>query len=116
MGISSDIMHDFVAKEIRAIYSSYDGWKTTTQKVGSAYDSIVTLERHNNGHRECVRILVTYERTISPDLLVELQKPEKSCDGTLTRSSFAVMTPGNADISAVPAGMHLHSRERNWPG
>ena len=26
MGFSSDIMHDFVVKEIRNIYSSYDGW------------------------------------------------------------------------------------------
>jgi hypothetical protein len=107
MGISSDIMHDFAAKEIRAIYSSYDGWKFTPRRIGSGYDTVVTLERRNNGHRECVRILVTYDRVVSSPALEELQKPEPVCDGTLSRNRFAVMIPANADTTTVPAGITI---------
>lgn len=101
-------MHDFVAKEIRAIYSSYDGWKITPHRIGNGYDSIVSIERRNNGHRECVRILVTYAREVPSALLEELQKPEKTCDGTLTRSTFAVMVPANADTLSVPSGILVY--------
>lgn len=107
MGISSDIMHDFVAKEIRAIYSSFDGWKMTPQKLGSGYDTITTLERRNNGHRECVRILTSYDRVVSPAALEVLQKPEPTCDGTLSRNRFAVMVPAHADTTSVPAGVTI---------
>jgi hypothetical protein len=109
MGISSDIMHDFAAKEIRAIYSSYDGWKITPRRTGAGYDTIVTLERRNNGHRECVRILATFDRVVSASALAELQKPEPVCDGTLSRNRFAVMVPANADTSLVPAGILVYT-------
>ena len=52
MGFSSDIMNDFVSKEIKSVYSSYDGWKMTQRNLGSGYDTIATLERRNGGHRD----------------------------------------------------------------
>ena len=52
MGFSSDIMHDFVAKEIRNIYSSYDGWKISYHPLGNGYDTLVLMERPREGHRE----------------------------------------------------------------
>jgi hypothetical protein len=109
MGISSDIMHDFVAKEIRAIYSSYDGWKITPKKTGNGYDTMVTVERRNHGHRECVRILVTYDRVVSSTALTDLQKPEQVYDGTLSRNRFAVMVPANADTTSVPPGISVYT-------
>lgn len=108
MGISSDIMHDFAGKEIRAIYSSYDGWKITPRRLGSGYDTLYVLERRNNGHRECVRILASFENQISESALAELRKTESSSDGTLTRYTFAVMVPAHADTAAVPAGIVIH--------
>jgi len=39
MGMSSDIMHDFVLQEIKRIYSGYDGWKITPGKKGTGYDT-----------------------------------------------------------------------------
>ncbi|MCK9579145.1 MAG: hypothetical protein M0Q92_01695 [Methanoregula sp.] len=109
MGISSDIMHDFVAKEIRAIYSSCDGWKITERPVGNNYDRIAVIERCSNGHRECVKILVTFARDFSSDLLDELKKPEPVYDGTVARNSFAVMIPANANMSSIPAGLLVHT-------
>jgi hypothetical protein len=102
MGISSDIMHEFVAKEIRAVYSTYDGWNMAQHNLESGYDTIVTLERRNGGHRDCVRILVTFTKEVSPALLGELEKTGQTGDGTVTRNSFAVMVPANANTSSVP--------------
>ena len=50
MGSSSDIMHDFVAKEIRTIYSSYDGWEMSSRSLGNGYDTLVSMERRKGGH------------------------------------------------------------------
>lgn len=102
-------MHDFVAKEIRSLYSSYDGWTMTERDCGDGYDRIVLLERRNNGHRECQKILVTFSRVIPSPELETLLKPETSSDGTLTRNGFAVMAPAQADTSAVPAGIRVHT-------
>jgi hypothetical protein len=107
MGMSSDIMHDFAAKEIRSVYSSYDGWKITWRGTDQGYDRIAVIERRNNGHRECVKVLTTFSKTVSPAMLVELQKPEPVCDGTLSRNRFAVMLPANADTSSVPSGIQI---------
>lgn len=107
--MSSDIMHDFVAKEIKAIYSSYDGWKITQRNLGSGYDTIATVERRNGGHRDSVNVLVTFAKNVSPALLDELKKSEQPRDGTVIRYGFAVMVPANADTSAVPAGFRIYT-------
>jgi len=109
MGFSSDIMHDFVAKEIKSRFSSYDGWMYTEKTVGSGYDSLVVLERLNGGHRECVKVLVTFTRSVPVPLPDELTATERSTDGTPTRFASAVMVPANADISVVPAGIRIYT-------
>lgn len=108
MGMSSDIMHDFVAKEIRAIYSSYDGWKITERATGNSYDRIAILERSNRGHRECIKMLVTFSKDVSAEAVEDIRKPEPVCDGTISRNSCAVMMPGNANTASVPAGIPVH--------
>lgn len=109
MGFSSDIMYDFVEKEIKGIYSSYDGWKMTRRNLATGYDTVVTLERRNGGHRECVNVLVTFSRTLESPLLDELTKTGKSNDGTVTLNKFAVMVPANADTTSVPSGYLIHT-------
>lgn len=109
MGMSSDIMHDFVAKEIRSVYSTFDGWKITELATGDGYDRIAVLERRNNGHSECVKILVTFSKDASGKALEEIKKAEKSSDGTIIRNSCAVMMPGNANTGSVPAGIPVYA-------
>lgn len=109
MGFSADIMHDFVAKEIRNIYSSYDGWNCTMKETGSGYDSIAVLERRNGGHRECVKVLVAFNAVLPSDLPAELTRPEKTTDGTPIRFSYAVMVPTNADTSGLPADVKIYT-------
>ena len=108
MGFSSDIMHDFVEKEIKNVYSSYDGWKITPRKLGSGYDTIAVLERRNGGHRECVKVLISFSRSVPSPLPEDLTNAECFTDGTITRYSYAVMVPANADTSSIPAGVSIY--------
>jgi hypothetical protein len=109
MGFSSDIMHDFVAKEIRNIYSSYDGWKCTPQEIGSGYDRLMVLERRNGGHRECTKIFVTFKYSVPAPLPADLTKADCASDGTQTRFDYAIMVPANADTSSVPPGVRIYT-------
>ena len=109
MGFSSDIIHDFVAKEIRAIYSSYDGWEMSSRSLGDGYDTLVSMERRNGGHRDSVKILVTFGRSVPLPLPDELTRAEPASDGTVTRYEYAVMVPANANISTVPAGIRVYT-------
>jgi len=102
-------MKDFVSKEIKSVYSSYDGWKMTQRNLGSGYDTIATLERPHGGHRDYVKILVTFAKKVPEEMLDELKKTERSHDGTVTRNSFAVMVPANADTSSVPPGFLIYT-------
>jgi hypothetical protein len=109
MGFTSDIMYDFLAKEIKNIYSSYDGWKCTPRQLGTGYDTLVTLERRNGGHRDSVKVLVTFDRSVPSPLPEELTRADSTTDGTVTRHTYAVMVPANADISTVPAGVMIYT-------
>jgi hypothetical protein len=107
MGNQQDIMNDFALKELRNIYSTYDGWKFTPLKTGTGYDTIVRLERMGVGHRDIVKVLVSFNKEIPADLVEELSKKEKLADGTIPRYDAAVIVPVNADTSALPAGMKI---------
>lgn len=109
MGFTSDIMHDFVAKEITSIYSSYDGWKCTPKPTGNGYDSLMVLERRMGGHKECVKVLATFSRTVPFPLPEEFTTQERSTDGMPTRFDYAVLVPANADTSSVPAGVRTYT-------
>ena len=102
MGICTDIMHKFVKQEISRIYSSFDGWKMTQRKNGNSYETIFVITRMNQGTREIVKLLVSFKKVITLDMLEELTYPEKVTDGMPPRRYYALMVPANADISAIP--------------
>jgi len=107
MGICTDIMHDFVLQEIKHLYSTYDGWKITLKKKGTGYDTIVLVKRMNNGYREIVRILVTFKKEVTLDMIDELIRPEPVFDGTVPRYDYAVIVPANADTSKLPKDLKI---------
>ena len=102
MGICTDIMHKFVKQEISRVYSSYDGWKMTQRKHGNSYETIFVINRMNQGTREVVKLLVSFKKVITLDMLEELTYPEKVTDGMTPRRYYALMVPANTDISALP--------------
>ena len=109
MGNNTDIMNDFALQELRRVYSTYDGWKIIPQAQGSGYDTLVRLERMSEGHRDIVKVLVTFNKEMPAKLVEELNKKEKATDGSVPRYDSAVIAPVNADTSALPAGMKIYS-------
>lgn len=107
MGICTDIMNDFVLQEIKRIYSTFDGWKITPRRHGNSYDTIFLIERMNKGTREIAKVLASFKKTITLDMIEELTLPEKATDGTVPRRSYAIMVPVNADISALPKDLKV---------
>jgi len=109
MGNNTDIMNEFALQELKRIYSTYDGWKITPQAQGSGYDTLVRLERMSEGHRDIVKVLVTFNKEMPAKLVEELNKKEKATDGSVPRYDSAVIAPVNADTSALPAGTKIYS-------
>jgi len=109
MGNNTDIMNEFASQELKRVYSTYDGWKITPQIQGSGYDTLVKLERMSEGHRDIVKVLVTFNKAIPAKMVEELTKKEKTTDGSVPRYDAAVIAPLNADTSALPAGMKIHT-------
>lgn len=108
MGICTDIMHDFVLQEIKRLYSTFDGWKITPRKKTSGYDTVILLERMNQGQREIVKVLVTFKKEVTLDMLDELIRPEPVYDGVKPRYGYAVIVPANADTSALPKDLRIY--------
>lgn len=109
MGICTDIMHDFVLQEIRRLYSSFDGWKITPKNKGNGYDTIVLVERMNNGYREIVRILVSFKKEVTLDMIDDLIRPEPVLDGTIPRYDYALIVPAHADTSKMPKDLKIYT-------
>jgi hypothetical protein len=107
MGNNTDIMNEFALQELKRVYSTYDGWKITPQIQGSGYDSLVRLDRMDGGHRDIVKVLVTFNKEIPAKMVEELSKKEKTTDGSVPRYDSAVIAPVNANTSALPAGMKI---------
>nr|WP_320161869.1 hypothetical protein [uncultured Methanoregula sp.] len=101
-------MHDFVLQEIKRIYSTYDGWKITPRKKGTGYDTIVLVERMNQGYREIVRILVSFKKEVTLDMIDELIRPEPVFDGTTPRYDYAIIVPAHADTSKLPKDLKIY--------
>jgi len=109
MGNNTDIMNEFAMQELKRVYSTYDGWKITPQALGSGYDSLVRLERMDGGHRDIVKVLVTFNKEIPAKLVEELNKKDQATDGSVPRYDAAVIVPLNADTSVLPAGMKIYT-------
>ena len=109
MGNNTDIMNDFAMQELKRVYSTYDGWKMIPQPQGTGYDTLVRLERMNEGHRDIVKVLVTFNKAIPAKLVEEINKKEKATDGMVPRYDAAVIAPVNADTSVLPEGMKVYT-------
>jgi len=109
MGSQQDIMNDFALQELRRIYSSFDGWKMSPRKLGIGYDTLVRLERMSGGHRDIVKVLVTFNKAIPANLVEELNKKDITTDGMPARYDSAIIAPLNTDTSVLPAGV------KNYP-
>ena len=102
-------MNDFALQELKRVYSTYDGWKITPKSLGSGYDTLVKLERMNEGHRDIVKVLVTFNKEIPAKQVDELMKKEQVTDGSVPRYDAAVIVPVNANTSTLPASLKIYA-------
>jgi hypothetical protein len=107
MGISSDIMHDFVLQEIKRIYSGYDGWKITPGKKGTGYDTFFHLSRRVNGEPETANIFVTFKKEVSPEIIPDLMTSEFSPYGGRVNPKVAIIAPRGADTTGLSGGIKI---------
>ena len=63
----------------------------------------------NEGHRDIVKVLVTFNKDIPAQLVEELNKKDRATDGSVPRYDAAVIAPVNADTSMLPAGMKIYA-------
>jgi transcriptional regulator CtsR len=109
MGNQQDIMNEFAMQDLKRFYSSYDGWKVSSRKQGSGYDSVVRLERMNGGHRDIAKVLITFNKQISETMVDELNVRDAVNDGMIPRYDRAVIAPANADTAALPRDLKVHT-------
>ena len=61
----------------------------------------------NKSNREIAKVLVTFKKVVTLDLIEVLTLPEMINDGTIPRRSYAVMVPTNADVSELPKDLNV---------
>lgn len=109
MGNQQDVMNNYAMKELKNIYSTYDGWRITPLKTGSGYDTLVRLDRMDAGHRDIVKVLISFSGHASSDMVDELSKKESPGDGSVPRYGAAIILPAHADTAAFPTGIPIYS-------
>jgi hypothetical protein len=107
MGMSSDIMHDFVLQEIKRIYSKFDGWKITPGKKGTGYDTFFHLERRVNGKMETANVFVTFKQRVSPEIVPDLMTSEPSLYRGTVKLDVMIIAPHGADTTGIPKGIKI---------
>jgi hypothetical protein len=107
MGKEQDVMHGFVKQEINRFYSSFDGWSVLPVTHLKGYDQIFSAERFFHGEKESVLVLVSFEPTISSDLLKTLGTTGTGVYGQSTKTKMAVIVPMNADLSGISASTRV---------
>jgi hypothetical protein len=93
MGFSSDIMHTIVEKELKRHYPASEGWTLQPVPVKVGKDEIYTLSRRTGGKNETVFAGITFEKTISNELVGELSASLKSRAAMRSVAHLALIVP-----------------------
>ncbi len=103
MGSSKDVMQTYISREVGNLYSGSAGWNIAESNSLSNYNSVLVLEKLENGTKETVFLGVTFDRTVPDNMLTLLKQT------TLKKSVFLskpprreILVPRNADTSGVP--------------
>jgi hypothetical protein len=102
MGFSSDIMHTIVEKELKRHYPASEGWTLQPAPAKVGKDEIYTFSRRTVGKNETVFAGITFEKTISEELVGELTASLKSRAATKSVAYLALIVPQDTDIRNVP--------------
>ena len=102
MGSSTDIMHDFALKEIRGIFSSYDGWKYNS--LASNNGDLYRISRHYRAQNQNIYLGVSFDAAPSQECLTNLLA---SGETDRFNKGVCLVVPSGADVSDVPGSVRI---------
>lgn len=106
MGSAQDIMQTFADKEIRAHFSSYDGWECKKAPSPATHETVFLLSREVRGRTETVALAVSFDEEPSTTALLAVSAGYK---GRHALKAQYLLVPKDADISAVPKEVRVLS-------
>jgi hypothetical protein len=105
MGYSSDIMHDFVGKEIKKVFPASDGWRSQPATYGGGMYPGYTLVRRTPQGAEAAQVMVSFAKKVAPAEVAALKSAAFS--GGVKKGRRVLLIPQDADTSAVSGEVHL---------
>lgn len=106
MGSAQDIMQTFADKEIRAHFSSFDGWVCQKAQSPATRDTVFLITRNVRGKKETVGVELSFDEDPSATALLAVSAGYK---GRQALKGLYLLTPQAADVSNVPDGIKVLS-------
>ena len=108
MGFSDDIMHTIVEKELKRRYPASEGWVLQPGPATVGRDEVYSITRRTGGKSEAVFVGISFEKTVSDELIRELTNSLSSRLAVRSVSHLALIVPGNTDAKNVPPAVNVH--------
>jgi hypothetical protein len=103
MGSAHDIMETFACRDIRARFSSFDGWECTPVPSQNA-DSAYRITRNYRGQRQNIYLVVSLDPVPSPACIHRLESLGRD---DRARKGACLLVPQGTDISGVPSAIKV---------
>ena len=104
MGSSKDVMELFAERDIRRVFSGYDGWKVTPVTASPYAGRFFRVSRNKWVGEEVALIAVSFDRTPDEDLINAL---DTLPNGQGSKTKKYLLTPQAADTSAIPPHVRI---------
>ncbi|OPY44007.1 MAG: hypothetical protein A4E42_01118 [Methanoregulaceae archaeon PtaU1.Bin222] len=95
------IMHSFVAKELRRLFPSIDGWqiRSIPNTAGAGY----IVSQTQPGHHENAHVLVRFTRHVTAEDANALKEMVAAAPlRRMTKSRLVLMIPDGAEVNGIP--------------
>ena len=106
MGSAQDIMQTFADKEIRAHFSSHDGWTRQQVPSPSSRNPVFLISRDIRGRKETVALAVSFDDEPSVTSLAAVSAGYK---GRNALKGQYLLVPRDANVSEVPKNIRVLS-------
>lgn len=104
MGSSKDVMELFAERDIRRVFSVYDGWNVTPVTASPYAGRFFRVSRNKWVGEEVAFIAVSFDRTPDEDLINAL---DTLPNGQGSKTKKYLLTPQAADTSAIPPHVRI---------
>ena len=103
MGVATDIMQTFAAREIRSHFRESEGWECRQEQSPVPGSMTFVLSRELRGKRQIIPLAVSYEETPS---LFPLEYMTARMNGKKLTGK-CLLVPKGADVTALPGDIRV---------